>query len=509
MSGPLLCGVDAGTSSVRAIIVEPGRGVLATYGVPTPTSVIGPGQGEHDAEALWRATVEAIRGALARVEAPSRVRGLAVASVGEAGTLLDRAGRPTHPIIAWYDSRTTEELRDLVARIGRERLIRLTGLCPDPTFSLLKLLWLRRHRPEAWAGGERWLQVSSWLAFRLSGVPACDHTLASRTMLLDLERGDWATGLMGELDLPLGLVPEIRPLGHRLGRITAEAAAETGLPPDCAVGVGGHDHFCGALAIGADRPGIVMDSMGTAEALTLMLDRPSGTTALADAGLNQGMLLVQEPVYYAFGGLMTSAAAVEWFRGVIGGQEHETLLAEARAVPPGAGGLLFLPHLRIGSPPFPDPISRGAFLGLGDTTDRGALYRSVLEGLAADVANVLEQMLGLVEAGALERYIAIGGSTRNDLLMSIKAGLLERTLEVSDEPEAVGIGAAMLGGLAAGVFDDLADARTQLPIRPRLVQPDEGWPVEHRRHRRRVYAEAYATTRRLHALLLDGPQVAG
>ncbi len=150
------------------------------------------------------------------------------------------------------------------------------------------------------------------------------------------------------------------------------------------IGVGGHDHFCGALAIGADRAGVVMDSMGTAEALTLMLDRPSATTALADAGLNQGMLRVDEPVYYVFGGLPTSAAAVEWFRGLMGGADHEVLVAEAKAVPPGADGLLFLPHLRLGSPPFPDPIARGAFLGLADTTGRAALYRAVLEGLAAD-----------------------------------------------------------------------------------------------------------------------------
>jgi xylulokinase len=508
-SAPLLCGVDAGTSRVRAIIVEPGRGVVATHGAPTPTVVVGPGQGEHDAEALWRVTVEAIRGALAAVESPSRVRGLAVASVGEAGTLLDAAGRPTHPVIAWYDTRTTQDLRGLLAAIGRDRLVRLTGLCPDPTFSLLKLLWLRRHRPEAWARGRRWLHISDWLAFRLTGVPATDHTLASRTMMLDLERGAWAADLMGELGLPRDLLAEIRPLGHRLGRISAEAAGETGLPADCAVGVGGHDHFCGALAIGADRPGVVMDSMGTAEALTLMLGRPSTAAGLADAGLNQGMLRVEEPVYYVFGGLPTSAASVEWFRRLVGGAGHEMLLAEARAIPPGAGGPLFLPHLRIGSPPFPDPIARGAFFGLADTTDRAALYRAVLEGLAADAANVLEQMLGLLGRGALERYIVIGGSTRNDLLMGIKASLLERVLEVSHEPEAVGIGAAMLGGLAAGVFDDLGDARARLPFRPRRVEPCRSWPVEDRRHRRRVHAEAYAMARRLHRLLLDGPASGG
>ena len=388
--------------------------------------------------------------------------------------------------------------------VGFEPLHRITGLCADPTFSLLKLLWYRRQRPELFARAQWWLNVGDYLAWRLCGERATDVSLASRTLLLDLEQRQWSGSLLDAAELPASLLPPLRPNGSAIGTIRPEVAAATGLPPDCVIGVGGHDHVCGMLAAGADAPGVLLDSLGTAEALTMVRDRPLDDSAVGWDGFNQGAFDAGRPLYYVFGGLPTAAASVEWFRGLHGGVDHATLIGEAEAAGGEAENVLFLPHLRLGSPPFPDPVARGAFLGLSSATGRGTLFRAVLEGIALDGGNMLKAMLRHLGAGPPERILAIGGSTRNQLLMRLKASVYGAPLAVMDLADTTCLGAALLGGMAAGLFRDIEEARRELRVPVRVVEPDPAWSEDHRQRRQTTYAAAYAALRPLHARLLDG-----
>ena len=498
MGEPLLCGVDAGTSRIRAMLFEPDGTVVAAADRPTPTRYLRPGWAEHDAEELWAALVAVLRDVTGQVDDPARIRGLACASVGEAGVLVDRHSRPVLPVIAWFDTRTTAEVDGVLEQIGFGRLHGLTGLCPDPTFTLMKLLWQQSCEADAFARATAWLSVSEWLAFRLTGQRATDISHASRTMLLDIHKGSWATDLAAEVGLDAGLLGTIAASGTRLGTVLPEAAVATGLPPDCVVGVAGHDHICGMLTVGADRPGVLLDSMGSAEALTLILDAPSRDPELGLAGFNQGLIDAGRRLSYVFGGVPTSGAAVEWFRSTHEGVDHGTLLAEAEQVEAGAHEVMFLPHLRIGSPPFPDPVGRGAFLGLSTSCTRGVLYRAVLEGIVLDSANILDNMLAFCGAGRPHRIVAIGGSTRNPLLMQLKADLFAAPLEYADMPEASCLGAALLGGVAAGLFESLDAARSGLAG---TFSRQEPGPTDLGR-RKAAYAAAYAALRPLHAGLL-------
>jgi xylulokinase len=498
---PLLCGIDAGTSRVRAMLFRPDGRVAAEASEPVHEPV--PGRAETDPESLWRLVVALLRRVAATVPDPAAIRGVAVASVGEAGVLVGQDGEALGPIIAWYDSRTTGELDHVLAGIGFERLHRVTGLCPDPTFSLLKLLWLKRHEPERFAAARHWLNVADYLAWRLSGEQATDLGLASRTMLLDLEHRCWASSLLEAAGIPEALLAPILPGGSRLGRLRPEIAAATGLPGDCVVGVGGHDHVCGMLAAGTDEPGLLFDSMGSAEALTFVRESPLADPALGWDGFNQGVLEVDRPLYYVFGGLPTAAAAVEWFRAVHDGLDHAALIAEAEAAPAGSDGVMFLPHLRLGSPPFPDPVGRGAFVGLSASTTRGALFRAVLEGIALDGANILRAMLRHLGEPMPERVLCVGGSTRNPLLMRLKATAYGVPMAVLELPDATCLGAALLGGLAAGVHRSLPEARAELRVPVRLVQPESNADEGARLERQAIYAAAYTALRPLHARLLD------
>lgn len=495
---PLLCGVDCGTTRIRALVTTTGGRILAEAAQPTPTQVLAPGIAEHDPDALWRTLVAVLREVTAAVEGKGRIEGIAVASFGEAGTLLDAEGRALVPALAWYDTRTAPDLEALLGTVGAAALTRTTGLCPDPTFALLKLLWLRRERPDAFARARRWLHVGELLAHRLGAEPATDLSLASRTMALDLKGRRWALDLLREAGIEPGLLAPLTASGRRIGRVGREVAELTGLPEGTAIGLGGHDHVVGALAVGADRPGVMLDSMGTAEALTLILAEPRCDPDLGALGFNEGAILVDRPVAYVFGGLPTSAACVEWFRkGPADGAAHEALIAEARDAPAGAEGVLFLPHLRIGSPPFPDPVARGAFLGLSAEAGRGVLFRALLEGLALDGANILDVLLREAEIAPPERIVVIGGSTRNALLLELKAAAFGRDLAIAQSAESTCLGAAMLAGLAAGLFPSLADARAAMAPGDRIVRAEPALARLYARRRTEVYAPAYAALRPL------------
>jgi xylulokinase len=502
---PLLLGIDAGTSRIRALLFTPEGQPVAVGSEPTPTTRTRPGWAEHDPEAIWTACCRAIRTALAAIERPERIVGMAIGSVGEALVALDDRGRPLSSVIAWYDERPRPQLERLLRTIGKDRLHRLTGLSPDPTFSLLKLLWLKDEAPDLLPRTRQWLNLTHYLAFRLTGVAGSDLTQASRTLALDLEQGVWAEALIQEVGIDPKIFPPLRPVGAALGPVTAEAARATGLPESCIVGVGGHDHIVGALAAGALEPDVMLNSLGTAEAVTVTLPAPTPDPALGRQGYSQGMVEVDgRRTPYVFGGFVTSGAAVEWFRALFEpAPAHDALIAEALTVPPGADGVTFLPDLRGRISPVPDPKARGAWFGLAADSSRSALYRALLEGLAFEARLSFDALTSLPGLPRLRAIHAIGGNTQNDLLLRIKASVYRQPIKAIDLPEATALGAALLGGLAAGLWPDLASARAGLALSFREIEPVAAWEALYERRYQEVYRPAYEALRPLHHALPD------
>ena len=376
---------------------------------------------------------------------------------------------------------------------------------PDPTFTASKLIWLRERYPDAMTKARHWLHVSDWLAFRLSGCMATDLSLASRTMLLDLRQRVWSDDLMAASGVDPMLLPEIRPIGSPLGPLLPEFVRDLGISASCMVGVGGHDHICGMLAIGADRPGHLLDSMGTAEGLTMSVPAPVFNQSVEAAGLNQGAILVQgcDPIWYVFGGLPTSAAAIDWFcRHLAAGETIQDLIEQAARQIPAVDGPLFFPQLRLGSPPYPDSVARGGFVGVSPTTDKATMFTAVLEGVALDGAQILDCMLHELHVDQPKRITAIGGSTQNRLLMAMKAATMERSIAVTETHDATALGAAMLAGLATGLYTDLEEARARFNLATTTIDPLSGWHADVIQRRKQAYALGKSTIRQIHATLL-------
>ncbi len=487
--GRFLIGIDFGTQSVRALLADLTGRTLACASRPTPTCHPAPGQGEYEPEKLWQCVLAVLREVAVGVPAGGQVAGIACASVGESCVLIDAAGTPLANAMAWFDRRTEAVCAALAERVGAERLFAITGAPPDPTLTLCKLLWYRQVMPETFARARRCLNISQWIAFRLCGEVAADLALASRTLLLDVHARQWSGAMLELAGLDGALLPPLWPSGTMLGPVLAAVLAETGLPGHPVVGVGGHDHVCGGFAAGAARAGVLLDSMGTAEALFQTVGRAVLSEQAASQGFFQGAIGLAQPLYYVGAGINMCGGAIEWARGLLGGAtDRETLIAEAAAVAPGSEGTCFLPHLNYSPPPHRDLAARGAFVGLTAGTGRAALFRSVLEGLALEGRLMVEAMAALPGVGAAEEIRMIGGGTKNGLLLRIKASVYGRPLTVIDEPEATALGAALLGGIAAGIWPDLAAALAALAQPRHVVEPDAAWT--------RFYDELFTSTYR-------------
>lgn len=500
---PLLVGVDVGTTNIKAVVFDPTGRTVTGASLSTPTYYPRPNWAYYKPEELWQSTATVLQQVISRLENPTEIASVAVTSMGEAAVPVDSHGQPIYDTIAWFDRRTLPQVAWLEQNIGRERLFEVTGLSLQPIFGLCKILWLKENEPEVFGRMAQWLNVGDYIAYRLSGVPAADYSLASRTLALDLQRLQWAEELVQEAGVNPDIFAPLTQSGTVLGPVTKAAAAETGLPPSATVAVGGHDHICGALAVGVTEPGVLLNSMGTAEALLLPVEKPVMDPQIGRQGYAQSAHVVAGQ-YCLVGGLYTSGVCVDWFREIVGGDAgYATLIAEAEAVPPASLGTLFLPHLRLSNPPNDDPRGRSAFVGLSTDVKRGALFRAVLEGLAYEFRHSLEPLLGYAGLSELRRIACIGGGTRNALLMQIKANVLNQPLSVVEVTEATTLGAAILGGLGAGVYRDVPTALKELNYSQTLVEPGEADAALYQSYFRRVYQKLYPTLCALHHTIYD------
>lgn len=466
---PLLVGVDAGTTRVKAGVYNASGRVLASAAVPTPTRSPQPGRAEHDAEDLWAAAVAVLREVVDALDAPGRIAGVAVASMAEAGVPLDPGGQPTHPVIAWHDQRSAAQAQRITEAVGAARAYAITGLRPQPIYGLCKIAWLAEHAAEAYARTRRWLSVADYLAYRLCGQHATDLSLATRTWALDLRARTWSSELLDAACLPASLFAPLVASGTALGPVTAEAAAATDLPAHTVVAAGGHDHPCGALAAGVVGPGAALDSVGTAESLLLALAAPLDAGDDVVPRYSQGVHVAAER-YYVATGIHAGGASIDWALRLVGAvRDRDGVLAAAAAVPPGAHGLRFVPHLSLADVVDGAP---GALVGLAPDTDAATLVRAVIEGLAVAAHDALDALVAHSDLSAAPTVRVIGGGARNTLLLRVKAALAGGPLHRPDLTEATSLGAALLAGVGAGVFGDTAAAAAAVDRHLEVVEPD-------------------------------------
>jgi xylulokinase len=384
---------------------------------------------------------------------------------------LDGDGRVLRPAILWNDQRTAAECEEIERTIGLERLIELTGNRALPGFTAPKLVWLRRHEPDVFARIARIALPKDYVRLRLCGEHATDVSDASGMLLLDVAHRRWSEEVLGALELDPSWLPALHESPEVSG-LTAD-----GVP----VAAGAGDQAAGALGVGVDRPGPVSVVLGTSGVVFAALEHFQ-----ADARARVHAFCHAVPgAWHAMGVMLSAAGSLGWLRHVVGGAFDE-LPREAAAWPPGAEGVLFAPYLAGERTPHADPDARGAFTGLSLRHDRGALTRAVLEGVAFGLADSLDLV---DELGARPEFGRVsGGGARSELWLQIVASVLELPLERVAVDEGAAFGAALLGGVAAGVWPDV-NAAVAATVKPTTrIDPVSAWTRVYRELRPRFQA---------------------
>jgi sugar (pentulose or hexulose) kinase len=442
----LLLGIDVGTSACKSVVVDRAGAERAHGQSTTPWRRV-PTGAEVEPDSLFEAAVAAARAALAGAP-EGRVRAVGVTSMAEAGVLLDVRGRPLAPVIAWHDARGDEEARRLAQDLGADRFSESTGLPVSPLCSVAKLRWLGDHEP-ATRSATRWLNVAEWVVRRLGGRDVAELSLASRTGLLDLSARAPFADALAWAGLPDDLLAELVPAGTPAGTAHSPELSEC---EGAVLTVAGHDHLVAGVGVGVVAPGDVLDSCGTAEALVRVVAPPLNGDQVRQSvrgGVTVGWHLAEGR--QALLGSLWSGLALQEVLAELGVDESARPALSAQVLAPdrGPAAPLELELHSLERRPLRLPVGH----------DPGQVWRGAIDAVGAEVEAVLAHIETI--AGPRRRVVIVGGWARDEAVRASKASL--GAVEAPPVIEAGARGAALLGGVAAGVFESV-DALPPIPI---------------------------------------------
>jgi xylulokinase len=480
-------GIDTSTTSSKALLVDNYGEVVAVASSPQTLQTPKPLWSEQDPREWWEAVSASIRSALQQ----AGVSGGSVAAVGLTGqmhslVLLDGAGEVLRPAILWNDQRTQSQCNEIHRRIGKKKFIQITGNVALTGFTAPKILWVQENEPDVYANAQHVLLPKDYIRYKLTGEYAMDKADGSGTVLFDLRQRDWSAEVLAALGIPSGWMPPTFEGPEFTGKITSEAAAATGLKAGTPVAAGGGDQAAQAVGVGAVQPGVVALTVGTSGVVFA-----TTSSALVEPEGRLHAFCHAVPGMWHFMGVMLSAAgSLQWYRDTLApGVSFDDLLKEAETVPAGSESLQFLPYLSGERTPHPDPLARGAWIGLTLRHGRGHLTRALLEGVAFGLKDsfTLIQNAGLSHVWQVR---ASGGGTKGTLWRQILASILEAELVTVNTIEGAAYGAALLAGVGAGVWTDVPAACSAAVKVTGSTRPDPT-QVEDYRQRYALYRELY------------------
>jgi xylulokinase len=483
-------GIDVSTTATKAVLVDDAGTVVGAATAEYPFDTPHPLWSEQDPALWWDGAVAAIVDVLARTGRS----GSDVVAVGLTGqmhglVLLDAADRVLRPAILWNDQRTAAECDAIRAAVGPERLVEVTGNDALTGFTAPKLVWVRDHEPELWRRAAHVLLPKDYVRLRLTGAHALDKADGAGTLLFDLAARDWSEEVLARLDIPAGWLPPTFEGPQVTGVISAAAAALTGLRAGTPVVAGGGDQAANAVGVGVVSPGTMALSLGTSGVVFAATDRP----LFEPQGRVHAFCHAVPGRWHLMSVMLSAAGSLRWFRDALApGVGFDALVDSAVDVPPGSEGLFFLPYLSGERSPHPDPLARGAFIGLTLTHDRRHLTRAVLEGVAFGLRDGLDLMTA---AGmpAPTRIHASGGGTASPLWRQILADVLDAEIATVETTEGAAYGAGLLAGVGAGWWGSV-DAAVDAVVRVTPVA-SPGRDVARYAERHAVYRELYPALR--------------
>ena len=448
----IFIGIDSSTTATKALLVDETGNVLGLSSAEYPFETPQPLWSEQDPSLWWIATVESIKKLISETGVDAQdIKGIGLTGQMHGLVLLDKNFSVLRPAILWNDQRTGAQCDAIRARMGREKLIQITGNDALTGFTAPKILWVQEQEPEIWERVRHILLPKDYVRFKLTGDLASDRAGGAGTILFDLAKRDWSPEVLNALNIPAEYLPPTFEGTDETGKLTDAVAEELGLPKDTPVFGGGGDQAASAVGTGAVQAGVVSLSLGTSGVVFATTDSPT----IEPEGRLHAFCHSVPGKWHLMGVMLSAAGSLRWHRDTFKpNADYDTLLAPVAEVPPGSDGLFFLPYLTGERTPHPDPLARGAFVGLTVRHDFPHLTRAVLEGVSFGLRDSFE----LMKSAGLEDINQVrvtGGGARSPIWRQILADIFDAEIVTVNTTEGAAYGAALLAATGAGIYDSV------------------------------------------------------
>jgi len=479
----LLMGLDIGSTSIKANIYNE-KGSLISSG-SRPTILSHPDK-EHSnwaiwhPEDIWNGVIKSISEALKNINSKDDLKAISVTGFGMDGVPIDKNGKWLYPFISWHCPRTEQQSKMWSQKVGADNIFSITGKQVMHIDTVYRILWIKENYPEILSKTYKWLLIEDYINFLLCGEISTDYSMASCTSLLDQKTRDWSKELVDKAGFDIGILPPVRPSGTILGNILPKISRDTGLPETVKVILGGHDYHCGALAVGAFKPEVIMDIVGTWE---MVLQSSSGAKLepiVFKNGINVESHVARD--MYNIVAYSVSGAMYEWLTNTLCIEEKieaknnnssfwDIIRKKASDAPVGSNGVFFAPYFFGAGTPIFDTRALGAFLGLTNNSDKSNFIRSVVEGLNYNFRDMLEAFEDAAGSGA-KKIVAAGGASQNEFWMQNKADIIGKPIEIPAVKEETPRGAALISGIGIGVYKNEEEAYAATYKVGKVYEPD-------------------------------------
>lgn len=491
----ILLGIDVGTSGTKALACDERGRVLATADSPHPLLTPKPGWSEQRPDDWWKATVAAVKAVLRKAKIkPESVVGVGFSGQMHGSVFLDSANKVVRPALLWNDQRTAKQCDEITSLVGgRSRLVELVGNPALTGFTAPKILWLRENEPKKFERVRTIILPKDYVRFKMTGEHAIDAADASGTLLLDVRHRNWNQTVLDALHIDRAMLPKVVESSDVVGTLTKSAAKELGLRAGTPVVAGAGDQAAGAVGNGVVSSGIVNASLGTSGVIFAASDSPT----FDPLGRVHTMCHAMPGKWCVFGCMLSAAGSFEWLAqelgGIVGQSNRSNIFTKltdlAQKAPPGCEGLFFLPYLTGERCPHPDPLARGAWVGLTRRTTRAMIVRSLLEGVTFGMADMLAILRDEMKIPVTEAR-GTGGGIKSDFWRQLQATIYNTPLVVTNSTEGGAFGAALLAGVGANVWPDVETACRQTIKPAKTTKPNRKLIGTYAKHHA-VYGKLY------------------
>ena len=479
MANYRLLGIDAGTTSLKAVLYDEKGSQLASgskeYNLITPIP--------NFVEALPTTYWESLKVVMKEIASKLNVNkvevdALAVSSQAESFVVLDREGQPLRNVIVWLDSRSSIEADEIRREFGQERVYHTTGSPDvDPTWASTKLLWMRKNELDIFKKISKFLLVEDYLIYKMTSKFATNGALYCSSLLYDIIHNSWWKDMLDFLKIDENILPKLYPSGVEVGRLTDKAKKELKISKNSIVVSGGMDQACGCIGTGNISPGILTENIGASLNVCVTTDRP-----VFDRKYRvpcQTHSISGKYIYLPW--TKTAGMTLKWFKDHFceeqikeasgrGISVYDFLTKNIEKIPPGSNGVIMLPHLTGAMSPEMDENARGVLYGLNLSTNRDVIIRAIIES----ITYMLRSNIELVEDANIQvkGIIASGGASNSDTWNQIKADVLGKPILTIKDQDSGCLGAAILAGVGAGIYKSIDLACKQIIKKGKEYIPD-------------------------------------